>query len=66
VQFKYKKKVKEAYMPEYEIEKNVWVVKSDSGFLKKSTKGKHEEFRDAKGTVIVDEQEKHSVHRIFR
>src|SRR5512147_1203518 len=28
VQFKYKRKVKEAYMPESEIEKNVWILKA--------------------------------------
>jgi len=52
VQFKYKKKVKEAYMPEYEIEKNVWVLKATPAVLEKIFQGKDIEFRDASGKAI--------------
>jgi len=52
VQFEYKKKVKEVYMPEYEIEKNVWVVKATSALLDKVYQGKDLEFRDATGTAL--------------
>ena len=49
VQFKYKKKVKEAYLPEAEIEKNVWILKTTSPVLEKIYQGKDMEFRDAAG-----------------
>ena len=40
VQFKYKRKIKEAYMPEAEIEKNVWVLKATPAVLEKCIKGR--------------------------
>lgn len=52
VQFKYRKKVKEAYMPEAEIEKNVWVLKATPAVLEKVYQGKDMEFRDATGTSV--------------
>ncbi|BFU95547.1 MAG: putative Quinol-cytochrome c reductase, iron-sulfur subunit, modulated with PRC-barrel (Modular protein) [Nitrospira sp.] len=52
VQFKYKKKVKEAYMPESEIEKNVWILKGTPAVLEKVYQGKDMEFRDALGKTI--------------
>ena len=52
VQFKYKKKVKEAYMPEAEIEKNVWILKATPAVLEKVYQGKDMEFRDATGTNV--------------
>lgn len=52
VQFKYKKKVKEAYMPESEIEKNVWILKGTPAVLEKVYQGKDMEFRDALGKAI--------------
>ena len=52
VQFKYKKKVKEVYMPEYEIEKNVWVLKATPAVLDKVYQGKDMEFRDATGKAV--------------
>lgn len=52
VQFKYKKKVKEAYMPEAEIEKNVWILKATPAVLEKVYQGKDMEFRDATGTSV--------------
>ena len=52
VQFKYKRKVKEAYMPESEIEKNVWVLKATPAVLDKVYQGKDMEFRDAAGKAV--------------
>ena len=52
VQFKYKKKVKEAFMPEAEIDKNVWVLKASPDTLEKVYKGKDMEFRDPSGQVL--------------
>lgn len=52
VQFKYKKKVKEAYMPEAEIEKNVWILKATPAVLDKVYQGKDMEFRDAAGKSV--------------
>ena len=40
VQFQYKRKVKEAYMPEAEIEKNVWLVKATHRCWKKCIRGR--------------------------
>jgi Rieske Fe-S protein len=58
VQFKYKKKVKEAYMPEAEIEKNVWILKATPAVLEKVYQGKDMEFRDATGmSVWVNKKE---------
>jgi Rieske Fe-S protein len=52
VQFEYKKRVKEAYMPEYEIMKNIWIVKASPTLLEKIYQGKDMEFRDAAGKTI--------------
>ena len=52
VQFQYKRKLKEAYMPESEIEKNVWLVKATPAVLEKVYQGKDMEFRDATGKAI--------------
>ncbi len=52
VQFKYKRKVKEAYMPESEIEKNVWVLKVTPAVLEKVYQGKDMEFKDAFGKTV--------------
>jgi len=51
-QFKFIHKVKEAYLPEAEIEKNVWVVKATPAVLEKVYQGKDLEFRDATGKTI--------------
>lgn len=52
VQFKYKKRVKEAFMPEAEIDKNVWVLKASPAVLEEVYKGKDLEFRDHAGRVV--------------
>ena len=52
VQFQYKRKLKEAYMPESEIEKNVWLVKATPAVLEKVYQGKDMEFRDEGGKAI--------------
>ncbi len=52
VQYKYKKQVKEAYMPEQEIDKNVWVLKATPAVLDKIYQGKDMEFRDPIGNTI--------------
>lgn len=52
VQFQYKKKVKEAYMSESEVEKSVWVLKASSDVRDKVYQGKDQEFRDASGKLI--------------
>jgi Rieske Fe-S protein len=58
VQFKYKKQVKEAYLPEAEIEKNVWILRATPAVLEKVYQGKDMEFRDADGkSVWVNKKE---------
>ncbi len=52
VQFKFKRKVKEAFMPEQEIDKNVWVLKATPKVLEDVYKGRDMEFRDASGRHI--------------
>ncbi len=52
VQFKYKRMVKEAYMPEAEIEKNVWILKATPAVLDQIYQGKDMEFRDATGKSL--------------
>jgi Rieske Fe-S protein len=52
VQFKYKRKIKEAYMPEQEIDKNVWVLKATPKVLESIYQGKDMEFRDATGKAL--------------
>lgn len=39
IQFQYKRKIKEVYLPEAEIEKNVWLVKATPAVLEKSVSG---------------------------
>ena len=51
-QFKFIHKVKEAYLPEAEIEKNVWVVKATPAVLERVYQGKDMEFRDAAGKTL--------------
>lgn len=51
-QFEYKRKVKEAYMPEAEIEKNVWLVKATPAVLEKVYQGKDMDFVDTDGKAI--------------
>jgi Rieske Fe-S protein len=52
VQFKYKKKVKEAFMPEAAVDKNVWVIKASPAVLEEVYKGKDMDFHDSKGQVV--------------
>ncbi|GMV52130.1 ubiquinol-cytochrome c reductase iron-sulfur subunit [Nitrospirales bacterium NOB] len=52
VQYKYKRKVKEAYMPEQEIDKNIWVLKATPKVLESVYQGKDMEFRDADGKHV--------------
>ncbi|MFO0774456.1 MAG: ubiquinol-cytochrome c reductase iron-sulfur subunit [Nitrospiraceae bacterium] len=52
IQFKFKRKVKEAFMPEQEIDKNVWVLKATPKILDEVYKGKDMEFRDAAGRLV--------------
>jgi Rieske Fe-S protein len=51
-QFKFKRKVKEAYLAEAEIEKNVWILKATPAVLEKVYQGKDLEFRDGTGKTI--------------
>jgi len=51
-QFQYKRKLKEVYLPEAEIEKNAWVIKATPTVLEKVYQGKDMEFRDATGKTI--------------
>ena len=51
-QFEYKRKIKEVYMPEAEIEKNVWLVKATPAVLEKVYQGKDMEFLDTDGKAI--------------
>lgn len=52
VQFKFRKKVKEAFMPEVEILKNVWLLKATPEVLDEVYKGKDMQFRDSQGSLI--------------
>jgi Rieske Fe-S protein len=51
-QIQYKRKIKEAYMPEAEIEKNAWLIKATPAVLDKVYQGKDMEFRDAAGKTV--------------
>ncbi len=52
-QYKYKKMVKEAFMPEEEVTKNVWVVKATPPVLESVYQGKSQiQFEDLKGNVV--------------
>lgn len=52
VQFKFRKKVKEAFMPEVEILKNVWLLKATPEVLDEVYKGEDMQFRDSQGSLI--------------
>lgn len=52
VQFKFRKLVKEAFMPEAEVDKNVWVLKASPPVLEEVYRGKDMEFRDSTGQVV--------------
>jgi Rieske Fe-S protein len=52
VQFKFKKKVKEAFMPEAEVDKNVWVLKASPAVLEQVYKGKDQVFHDSTGREV--------------
>ena len=51
-QYKYKKHVKEAFMPEAEVEKNVWVLKATPEVLETVYEGQDMKFYDSKGNVV--------------
>jgi len=52
VQFKFKRKFKEAFMPVQNIEKNVWVVKASPELSKSVYDGKEKKFYDHKGELV--------------
>ena len=52
VQYKFKRKLKEAYLPEQDIDKNVWILKATPAVLEKIYQGKDMEFRDATGKPV--------------
>lgn len=52
VQFKFKRKFKEAFMPVQNIEKNVWVVKASPELSKAVYDGKEKKFYDHKGELV--------------
>ncbi|MEE8494821.1 MAG: ubiquinol-cytochrome c reductase iron-sulfur subunit [Nitrospirales bacterium] len=52
VQYKFKKRVKEAFMPEADVGKNVWVLKATPAVLESVYKGKDMKFYDSKGTLV--------------
>lgn len=52
IQFQYKRKIKEVYLPESEIEKNVWLVKATPAVLEKVYQGKDMDFLDSSGKTI--------------
>lgn len=52
VQFKFRKMVKEAFMPEAEVDKNVWILKASPAVLEQVYKDKDMEFRDSTGQVV--------------
>jgi len=52
VQFKYKKKVKEVFMPEADVDKNVWILRASPQVLEAVYKGKDMDFHDAQGRLL--------------
>ena len=52
VQYKYKKKVKEAFMPEADVQKNVWVIKASPKMLESVYQGKDMRFHDSQGKEV--------------
>jgi len=51
-QFKFTRGFKEAFMPEQQVEKNIWVVKATEGVRKAVYGGKDKKFYDNKGDVV--------------
>ncbi len=51
-QFKFTRGFKEAFMPEQEIEKNIWVVKASPEVQKSVYEGEDKKFYDNKGDVV--------------
>ena len=51
-QFKFTRGFKEAFMPEQQIEKNIWVVKATPAVQKEVYGGNDRKFYDSKGEVI--------------
>ncbi|MEC4673874.1 MAG: ubiquinol-cytochrome c reductase iron-sulfur subunit [Nitrospirota bacterium] len=51
-QFKFRRGFKEAFMPEQQIEKNIWVVKATPEVQKAVYGGKNKTFHDNKGDVV--------------
>ncbi len=51
-QYKYKKRVKEAFMPEADVDKNVWVLKATPAVLETVYQGKDMKFYDSQGKVV--------------
>jgi Rieske Fe-S protein len=51
-QFQYRRMIKEAYLPEAEVEKNVWLIKATPAVLEKVYQGKDVEFLDTDGKAI--------------
>ena len=51
-QFQYRRMVKEAYLPEAEVEKNVWLIKATPVVLEKVCQGEDIEFLGDDGKVI--------------
>lgn len=51
-QYKYKKRVKEAFMPEADVDKNVWVLKATPATLEEVYQGKDMKFYDSKGNLV--------------
>ena len=51
-QFKFNRGFKEAFMPEQQIEKNIWVVKATEEVKKAVYEGKNKKYYDNKGDVI--------------
>jgi Rieske Fe-S protein len=51
-QFQYRRMIKEAYLPEAEVEKNVWLIKATPAVLEKVYQGKDMEFLDTDGKAI--------------
>jgi Rieske Fe-S protein len=52
VQFKFKKMVKEAFMPEAEVDKNVWILKASPAVLEEVYHGKDLDFHDSNGRLV--------------
>lgn len=51
-QFKFKRKVKEAFMPEEELDRNIWVVKASPQVLEEVYHGEPKKFYDHQGRVV--------------